>query len=388
MEQPVIDSATPAADIARYIETIRKTPSQRDVLVDLLAEQSPVYAGRSTNEAERLRGYLLASFEATGLPPAALAYVCEELESGRNPYTVAAAAKALRGADVVPEEVVPLLLAAIERIRPADDAVSFDTFSPASARQTATTALVELVRTLAWLGPRAAGARDSIASMLERGADGFSPVVRVEIEHAVAVLSHIEGRPAGSCCAGGGHAAPAGHQIHAMTGPSRRISAPAEDIQNLELQDQEGVLVTFGELFYGRPSIIAFFYTRCMNPDKCSLTITKLARLQGRIREDGLHDRLNVAALTYDPAFDLPHRLLAYGADRGMTFDDRNRLLRTTGPFEPVQRHFDLGVGYGNVTVNRHRLDLIVLDSGGNVAASFTRRLWGEDDVLAAACRM
>lgn len=388
MEQPVIDSATPAADIARYIETIRKTPSQRDVLVDLLAERSPVYAGRSTNEAERLRGYLLASFEATGLPPAALAYVCEELESGRNPYTVAAAAKALRGADVVPEEVVPLLLAAIERIRPADDAVSFDTFSPALARQTATTALAELVRTLVWLGPRVAGARDSIASMLERGADGFSPAVRAEIEHAVAVISRIEIPPAGSCCAGGGHAASVGRQTPGATVTSPITSAPAEDIRNLELQDQEGVLVTFGELFYGRPSIIAFFYTRCMNPDKCSLTITKLARLQGRIREDGLHDRLNVAALTYDPAFDLPHRLLAYGADRGMTFDDRNRLLRTTGPFEPVQRHFDLGVGYGNVTVNRHRLDLIVLDSGGNVAASFTRRLWGEDDVLAAACRV
>ena len=68
-----------------------------------------------------------------------------------------------------------------------------------------------------------------------------------------------------------------------------------------------------------------------MNPNKCSLTITKLARLQKRIGEEGLQGRVNVAAFTYDPAFDRPARLHAYGADRGMSFDDRNRLLRTTG---------------------------------------------------------
>jgi len=34
----------------------------------MLAEESPFFAGRGTNEAERLRGYILAGFEA-GLPP-------------------------------------------------------------------------------------------------------------------------------------------------------------------------------------------------------------------------------------------------------------------------------------------------------------------------------
>ena len=168
MNEPAFGRATSADDIADYIDKVRTTPSQRDVLVDLLAEQSPVYAGRSTNEAERLRGYVLASFETTGLPAAALEYVCEELESGRNPYTVAAAAKAVRGAIVIPDRVVPLLLAAIERIRPADDAVSFDGYSPALGHRSVTTALIELVRTLAWLGPRAGGARHGIDARTPR----------------------------------------------------------------------------------------------------------------------------------------------------------------------------------------------------------------------------
>lgn len=49
------------ADILADMNRLRASPDRRDAVVALLAEQSPIYAGRSTAEAERLRGYLLAS---------------------------------------------------------------------------------------------------------------------------------------------------------------------------------------------------------------------------------------------------------------------------------------------------------------------------------------
>jgi cytochrome oxidase Cu insertion factor (SCO1/SenC/PrrC family) len=374
MNAPPFGSATPAETIVGYIETVRVNAALKDELVALLPEQAPLYAGRSTNEAERLRGYLLASFATTGLPVAALPYVLEELETGRNPYTVAAAARALRGADALPEQVVPLLLQAIEGIRGADDRVWFDSYSPAPGPRPPTTALMELIRTLAWLGPRAGPAREGLKAMLESGPSGFSAAVRVEIRKAIEAVSDAPAAVA-SCCA-------------APPAPSPSITASEPDLDRVALQDQDGTLLTFGECFRGRPSAITFFYTRCMNPEKCSLTITKLARLQQRIAESGLRGRVNVAAITYDPAFDLPQRLRLYGVDRGMTFDAHNRLLRTTGPFAPLQRQFDLGVGYGPVTVNRHRLDLVILDSAGRAAAEFSRMLWHEDEVLDALVRL
>ncbi|MEA2907714.1 MAG: hypothetical protein QOI12_5101 [Alphaproteobacteria bacterium] len=374
---PAFDRATPVADIVAYVDAVRRRPVRRNELVELLAEQAPLYAGRGTNEAERLRGYMLASFQAIGLPPAAMHYVLEELQTGLNPYTVAAAAKALRGAANPPDAVVRLLLLAIDRIKSGDDAVCFDSYAP-SARPAPATALAELFRTLAWLGSRAAAARQTLAAMLDNEAEGFSASVRRELAEALEAVS-LPAAPAGSCCAGPEPALPAGHVagVHAF-------AACADGIEGLELQDQNGALLTFGEFFRGRPSIMTFFYTRCMNPEKCSLTITKLARLQKRISDDRLQGRFNVAALSYDPAYDLPQRLRAYGADRGMTFDARNRLLRTTGPFEPMRRYFDLGVGYGAVTVNRHRLDLFILDAAGRPCADFTRLLWSEDEVLSA----
>jgi protein SCO1/2 len=98
--------------------------------------------------------------------------------------------------------------------------------------------------------------------------------------------------------------------------------------------------------------------------------------------------RARIAAISYDPDYDRPPLLAAYGAQRGFRFDARNRFFRTDGPVEPLRARFDLGVGYGPSTVNRHRLELFVLDAHGAVAASFTRRLWAEQEVAEAVAAL
>jgi protein SCO1/2 len=369
---PAFDGATPVGELVAYVDCVRAIPALRDDLVDLLAEQSPLYAGRGTAETERIRGYLLASFETTGLPSAAIDYVLEELESSWNPYTVAAAAKAMRGAEPIPERTVALLIAALKRIRLCDDFVSFERAPGDVTGRTATTALMEILRTLAWLGSRARPATAPLHAMMDRGA--FSPAVRAEAENTILAISGGEAPSAPRCC---GNSARVSVPV-----PAGRRCSSSSPVGGLKLEDQNGTIVTFDAFFRGRPSIATFFYTRCMNPEKCSLTVTKLARLQKRIRDQGLHGRVNIAAFTYDPAFDLPRRLRAYGSDRGMAFDAHNRMMRTTGPFEPLQQYFELGVGYGTVTVNRHRTDLFILDAQGQPIFGVARRLWDETEVL------
>jgi cytochrome oxidase Cu insertion factor (SCO1/SenC/PrrC family) len=361
------------ADILAGVDGLRSQPHQREAIAALLAEQSPIYAGRSTGDAERLRGYLLASFETMGLPASAMPFVIEELESGLNSYVVAAAAKAVRGARDLPERIVPLLLEAIERLRGSDDVVCFDYRNPPSG-DAQTTALMELFGTLGWLGPRAAAAEAPLKAMLGQQPSNFSAQVRTEIEKALAAVSRA-GAPAEAHCCGGGPA-PISFKPAAGAPPA------GVDIRSIELQDQDGAVFSFGDFFPGRPSVLTFFYTRCMNPNKCSLTITKLARLQKRVDQEGLTGEVNVAAFSYDPAFDQPTRLRAYGADRGMSYDDRTRLLRTTGVFEPFQHWLDLGVGYGSNTVNQHRLDVVILDRWARPRAHLSRLQWQEDDVL------
>ena len=322
-------SAQAASELAARIDELRRTGDAAS-LTAMLAEESPLFAGRGTNEVERLRGYVLASFESAGLPAEAVPFVLEELETGHNPYTVAGAARALRGADDVPAEAAALLAAAIERLQVGDDVVAFDRFEPGPSSGATVTVLGELAETLALLQPRG-----------------------------------------GSCCSTR-HAEP----LRAPNGSGRLA------IDELELEDQDARRLSLGEAFAGRPTALGFFYTRCNNPQKCSLTVTRLGQLARRIDAEG-HDA-NVAGVTYDPRFDRPERLRRYGLDRGVVFSERCLLLRTAGPFDPLQEAFGLGVGFGPVTVNRHRLDLVVLDPSLAVAARFERRLWDEDEVVDA----
>jgi cytochrome oxidase Cu insertion factor (SCO1/SenC/PrrC family) len=368
-------TASSLAELGARIDAIRRTPDAARTLAGMLDEQSPLFAGRGTTDVERLRGYILASFETAGLPPGVVPFVLEELETGWNPYTVAAAARALRGASEVPAEAPRLLVGALVRLRGADDVVSFERFEPAPASGNAVTALTELADTLSFLGPRAHTALEGLEVLLASEGESFSPAVRARLGDAVSAISRADS-PAAACCCAATEAEAASPRV------ADPESAIHERLGSLALEDQDGTRLSFAEAFFGRPSALAFFYTRCTNPDKCSLTVTRLARLAQRIVQDGLD--ANVAGISYDPGFDRPARLKTFGADRSMIFSPRCRLLRTVGDFEPLRQAFDLGVGFGPVTVNRHRLDLVVLDATLRVTERFERRLWHEESVLYA----
>ncbi len=116
-----------------------------------------------------------------------------------------------------------------------------------------------------------------------------------------------------------------------------------QNIESIIFEDQDGEHVRFADFFYGQPSVVVFFYTRCTNPLKCSLTITKLARLQKLLAERRLDGRICTAAITYDPKFDLAERLRGYGDSRGVRMDGDNRLLRAVEGIEPLRKYFRLG---------------------------------------------
>lgn len=312
---PSFDAATAEETIAAFVTG----GADARALLTLLPEQHPLYAGRSTNATARIRGFVLAAFEKTGLPERALPYVLEELESGRDAYLVAAAARALRG--TAPDaRFVPLLEKARQNIRYLDAPVTFDVYKPRWPVANATNASQEIGKTLAWLeaSPSAADA---------------------------------------ACC-------------DVSSPPDRARKRMDLDAR---FEDQDGRFVSFREFFRGKWSVVAFFYSRCDNPEKCSLTIARLARLQDEIARGSLRGRVRIAAITYDPAYDLPERMKQFGENRGIRFDDDVRFLRAPDALDELRARFDLGVNYIGPIVNRHRIELYVLDPRANVVATFSR---------------
>ena len=215
-------------------------------------------------------------------------------------------------------------------------------------------------------GDAASGNARPTASLLFRGGKG-------EIETALAAVSAGSPRVQSHCCAtqpsptsftedvawlhrhhGDGIAGPGWHGVYVC----RFLSRPAKrsDFFLYPLHESEQVLADHHQT---RTIAEADRRGRLARPFQC-----------------GGHDLRS--RLRFSP------RLRGYGADRAMSFDGRNRLLRTTGPFAPFQRWLDLGVGYGSTTVNQHRLDIAILDSTGRPHAGVVRLQWDEADVLAA----
>jgi protein SCO1/2 len=378
----MLDHETSEQEFAELVDRAGREMNGH-LLAQLLPERIPVYRGWSANTVNRMRGYLLAAFERAGLPEEALPYVFEELEGGRDAYLVAAAARALRGRESRGCDAVPFLLKAIDNIKYADDAVSFDSYRPSWPLSGHTTALQEIASTLAWLGSEASSALPALRSLLEEPGV-LSEVARAKLESVISGLS-----VSGSCCAVPAASPCCSHHTETARPVIHQIHHPRAEVPaGVELEDQDGARVKFREFFTGKPSVVAFFYTRCDNPNKCSLTITKLGRLQRRLADLGLDGRIQTAAITYDPEFDLPARLRAYGENRGVVFSPSARLFRTRGALAPVQDYFELGVSFGETLVNRHRIELFLLDQQGRVAGAFTRLQWDSEKVLAQAASL
>ena len=206
---------------------------------------------------------------------------------------------------------------------------------------------------------------------------GLSKKLQIDVDRAIKAIraGQADELDGDACCnlPGG-----LGNAFSRLLG-SRRGS---EQIESTVFEDQEGAAITFKEFFRGHPSIVVFFYTRCDNPLKCSLTVAKLAQVQKLLEARGLADQIHTAAITYDPAFDSPERLRGYGQDRSVRMDARHRMLRTVDGIDALRGHFKLGVNFIESLVNRHRVEAYILDGEGRVAASFERIHWDEQQVV------
>lgn len=426
-QSSALDSSTPEELLADLVDSVKQAAVReprddrvlqklREMLVTLLDERLSLYKGRSANQTIRMRGYILAAFEHVGLPETGIPFVLEELESGRDAYLVAAAAKAIRGISVPTAQLVPFMFSAVENIKLADDAITFEQYKPSWPLSRYTTALAELFQTLGWLGASVPGARQSILAGMEvllgekqsklslqakldikQAAEQIVTAQKAQAEQEAQKAHQAQNGQASQttevcehCCAEDDEEAtlraPRYESLSLFSQQQmRRIAggrAGAPGLAAIDLQDQAGTILKYDQFFLGKPTVLTFFYTRCNNPNKCSLTIAKLGQLQKALAEQGFSEQVRTAAISYDPEFDLPSRLWSYGVNRGFSFGDNHRMFRTLSGFHDLQHKFGLSVNFTGTTVNRHALELFILTPEGKVSAEFTRLQWDVEYVL------
>jgi len=89
-----------------------------------------------------------------------------------------------------------------------------------------------------------------------------------------------------------------------------QVAATPLDLPDLFLEDMGG-----GEVILGEPgdglTFAEFIYTTC--PTICREAGEEMARLRDRLVEDGLEDQVRLLSISFDPAYDDPAAMTAYG---------------------------------------------------------------------------
>ena len=361
------------ADLIRVVEHGRGDSAYTETFLALLDERHPVYHGVSTPVVNRMRAALLLALGHRALPTRALPFVMEELESAHDAWLTAVAAHVLRKYPEPSPSFAPPLLSAVLYIRHRDLVVRLASYAGYGSGGDTTTAMAEVMQTIAWLGRSGTACLSRLEDLL---AENPGPATSAMVAAAIKAIREDDHPPAAECCGCG--EAPR---------PAARVAS--EDISDLRLQDHSGTELSFADIFHGRPSIVAFFYTRCDNPAKCPLTMYKFGCVQRLLEESGLGDSIGTAAITYDPAYDRPERLLQFAQSWGAKPSPRHRVLRTVGDFSALGDYFELGVNFGaSGIVNRHQLEAFVLNRNGHIAHVVRRRRWDEAELVRLAARL
>ena len=354
------DFTTPEEEIASWIDVVKSNKFKSSSLLPLLHRNNGIYRNRSTNQINRLRGYAIACFEHTGVPKKALVFICEELDNGHAPYLLAACAKALRAGKWKSKDLQYFLVRALQNLGHKDEVLSFESYRYDWPLKNSTSATLEVLKTLGWLGGYA---KESISFLKQLREGLIRPIdenTKTAIEQSISLITNDSGKIKNDCC----------NFIYPILS-SEKISYT--QVKDITIEDQEGDLLSVDQFLKGQFTVVAFFYTRCDNPTKCSLTVTRVAQLQNLIDTNELRG-INLCCISYDSQFDNSRRLKFYSENRGIKHNETCKTFRVPdeSEMELLISYFNSSVNYTDNVVNNHSIELFVLNFKGAKVKTYT----------------
>jgi protein SCO1/2 len=169
--------------------------------------------------------------------------------------------------------------------------------------------------------------------------------------------------------------------------PTSNYHAPnvGDVLPDFALIDQDGKPVHTAQ-FKGKTVLITFIYTRCPLDDFCPKMSRNFAAISKSLAADrALYDGTHMLSISFDPAYDKPSVLRAYGkaytGDGG--FAHWQFAAPTAAALPEVERYFNVGVtpeGNGSLT---HSLSTLLIDPAGKIAAWYPGSEWTPEEVIA-----
>jgi len=97
---------------------------------------------------------------------------------------------------------------------------------------------------------------------------------------------------------------------------------PGDEVPDFQLINQDGKRVHLS-LYKGKAVALTFVYTRCPQPDQCTLMSTNFAAIEKKLQsQPEVLDKTHLLTISFDPDYDTPKVMRSYGASHTGRYSD------------------------------------------------------------------
>lgn len=159
-----------------------------------------------------------------------------------------------------------------------------------------------------------------------------------------------------------------------------------DEVPNYTLLNQDAKQIRIKN-YRGKALLLTFIYTRCPEPDQCTLMTNNFAQIDRQLGQDPeLYARTHLLSITIDPSYDDPKVLRSYGAAHTERYEKETFLHWefATGTGEQVKEIAQFfGLQYfPEKDQIIHALRTVIVNPDGKVAKIYTGNEWKTEDVV------
>jgi protein SCO1 len=166
---------------------------------------------------------------------------------------------------------------------------------------------------------------------------------------------------------------------------------PGDEIPDFVLVNQDGKPIRLSQ-YKGKALALTFIYTRCPQPDQCTLMSNNFAAIEKELQQQpATYAKTHLLSVTFDPEYDTPKVMRSYGASHTGRYSDEafQHWEFATGTTDEVKRLAEyFGVrSFKDSTTGKdeliHSLRTAVIDHQGKLVKLYRGNDWKPTDIAA-----
>ena len=166
---------------------------------------------------------------------------------------------------------------------------------------------------------------------------------------------------------------------------------PGDEIPDFALLNQDGKPIRLSQ-YKGRAFAVTFVYTRCPQPDQCTLMSNNFAAIEKELQQQPeVYEKTHLLSVTFDPEYDTPKVMRSYGASHTGRYSDEafKHWEFATGTADEVKRiaeYFGVRSFKDSATGKEeliHSLRTAVIDRHGKLVKLYRGNEWKPAEITA-----